>query len=161
MRFRLLLLSLIAFVLAAVLSPSSAFAKPRMLVGLQDDPTLRWPPDRAKNFGLAQQAHVGIVRTTVYWSRIAEKKPRNAANPFDKAYRFSDLDEFVRDVGLRGMEVMLTIWGTPKWAIHGGAGTTRRQTRRPAEVRPGRRQPLLRPASRICLRPLLHGLERD
>ena len=120
MRFRLpLLLPLIALVLTAVLSPSPALANSRMLVGLQDDPTLRWRPDRARNFGLAQQAHVGIVRTTVYWSRIAEKKPRNAANPFDRAYRFSDLDEFVRNAGLHGMEVMLTIWGTPKWANHG------------------------------------------
>ena len=34
------------------------------------------------------------------------------------------------------------------------------QTRRPAEVRPGGRKPLLRPASGISLRPLLHGLER-
>jgi hypothetical protein len=119
MRFRLLLLPLIAIVLAAVLSPSSAFAKPRMLVGLQDDPSLRWRPDRAEAFRLVQQAHAGIVRTTVYWSRIAETKPRNAANPFDKAYRFSDLDEFVRNAGLHGMEVMLTIWGTPKWANHG------------------------------------------
>src|SRR5580765_9045520 len=121
MRFRLLLLllPLIALALTAVLSPSPALAQPRMLVGLQDDPTFRWRPDRARNFGLAQQAHVGIVRTTVYWSRIAEKRPRNAANPFDRAYRFSDLDEFVRNAGLHGMEVMLTIWGTPKWANHG------------------------------------------
>lgn len=120
MRLRLpLLLSLFAFVLAAALAPSSALAKPRMLVGLQDDPTLRWRPDRRAAFNLAQRAHAGIVRTTVYWSRIAERRPRDAANPFDKAYRFSDLDEFVRNAGLHGMEVMLTIWGTPKWANHG------------------------------------------
>src|SRR3954454_8182717 len=119
MRIRLLLLPLFAIVLAAVFSPSSAFAKPRMLVGLQDDPTLRWRPDRAAAFGLAQRAHVGIVRTTVYWSRIAETRPQNAANSSDKAYRFSDLDEFDRNAGLHGMEVMLTIWGTPTWANHG------------------------------------------
>jgi hypothetical protein len=119
MRFRLLLLPLIALVLAAGLSSSPALAKPRMLVGIQDDPTLRWRPDRRAAFGLAQKAHVGIVRTTVYWSRIAETRPRKATNSFDRAYRFSDLDEFVRNAGLHGMEVMLTIWGTPKWANHG------------------------------------------
>ena len=120
MRLRLLLpLPLIALVLAAAFAPSSALAEPKMLIGLQDDPTLRWRPDRKAAFGLAQRAHVGIVRTTVYWNRIAETRPRNAANPFDRAYRFSDLDEFVRNAGLHGMEVMLTIWGTPKWANHG------------------------------------------
>ena len=90
-----------------------------MLVGFQDDPAFRWRPNRAAAFRMAQQTHAGIVRTTVYWSRIAETKPRNATNPFDRAYRFSDLDEFVRNAGLHGMEVMLTIWGTPKWANHG------------------------------------------
>jgi Cellulase (glycosyl hydrolase family 5) len=114
-----LLLPLTALVLAGFLSPPSAFAKPRMLIGLQDDPSLRWRPDRRAAFDLAQRAHAGIVRTTVYWSRIAPTRPRNAANPFDRAYRFSDLDEFVRNAGLHGMEVMLTIWGTPKWANHG------------------------------------------
>jgi hypothetical protein len=90
-----------------------------MLVGFQDDPAFRWRPNRAAAFRMAQQTHAGIVRTTVYWSRIAQTRPRNAANPFDRAYRFSDLDEFVRNAGLHGMEVMLTIWGTPKWANHG------------------------------------------
>jgi len=122
MRLRLrFLLPLFALVLVALLAPSPVFAKPRMLIGLQDDPSLRWRPERAAAFRLAQQAHAGIVRTTVYWSRIAERRPRNAANPFDRAYRFSDLDEFVRNASLHGMEVMLTIWGTPKWA-NGGKG---------------------------------------
>jgi Cellulase (glycosyl hydrolase family 5) len=119
MRLRLPLISLLALVLAAAVAPSAALAKPRMLVGLQDDPSLRWRPDRKAAFNLAQKAHTGIVRTTVYWSRIAETRPRDAANPFDRAYRFSDLDEFVRNAGMHGMEVMLTIWGTPKWANHG------------------------------------------
>jgi hypothetical protein len=119
MRLRLPLISLVALVLAATVAPSLATAKPRMLVGVQDDPTLRWRPDRKAAFRVAQKANVGIVRTTVYWSRIAETRPRNGANPFDRAYRFADLDEFVRNAGTHGMEVMLTIWGTPKWANHG------------------------------------------
>ena len=92
-----------------------------MLIGFQDDPSLRWRDDRLAVWDLAQQAGAGIVRTTVYWSRIAETKPANGANPFDPAYRFDDLDEFVRNAGLHGMEVMLTIWGTPQWA-NGGKG---------------------------------------
>jgi hypothetical protein len=92
-----------------------------MLIGFQDDPSLRWRDDRLVAFDLAQQADAGIVRTTVYWSRIAESRPANAANPFDPAYRFDDLDEFVRNAGMHGMEVMLTIWGTPSWA-NGGKG---------------------------------------
>src|SRR5262245_61727594 len=114
MRLRLFLV-LSACALASLL-PAAASAQPRMLIGFQDDPSLRWRDDRATVFDLAQQAGAGIVRTTVYWSRIAETRPANGANPFDPAYHFDDLDEFVRNAGLNGMEVMLTIWGTPTWA---------------------------------------------
>ena len=120
MRLRLFLVAAAACT-AAVLFPVSASAQPRMMIGFQDDPSLRWRDDRLAVFDLAQQAHAGIVRTTVYWSRIAQTKPANGANPFDPAYRFDDLDEFVRNAGLHGMEVMLTIWGTPSWA-NGGKG---------------------------------------
>ena len=50
------------------------------------------------------------------WRRGA---PRMPANPFDRAYRFADLDEFVRNAATRGIAVMLTIWGTPGWANRG------------------------------------------
>ena len=117
MRLRLFLVA--AACATAVLIPVSASAQPRMMIGFQDDPSLRWRDDRLAVFDLAQQANAGIVRTTVYWSRIAQTRPANGANPFDPAYRFDDLDEFVRNAELRGMDVMLTIWGTPSWANNG------------------------------------------
>src|SRR5262249_38287275 len=115
MRFRLSLV-LFACALSALVAPLIGSAAPRMLIGFQDDPSLRWRDDRLEAFDLAQEANAGIVRTTVYWSRIAETRPTNAVNPFDPAYAFDDLDEFVRNAGMHGMEVMLTIWGTPAWA---------------------------------------------
>jgi hypothetical protein len=118
MRFRLMLVT-VACALAALVFPLLASAQPKMLIGFQDDPSLRWRDDRLNVFDLAEQARAGIVRTTVYWSRIAESRPARATNPFDSAYRFDDLDEFVRNAGLHGMEVMLTIWGTPSWANSG------------------------------------------
>jgi hypothetical protein len=127
MRFRLICLTF-ACALAAVLCPLTASAQPRMLVGFQDDPSLRWRDDRQNIFDFAEKAHAGLVRTTVYWSRIAERRPANAANPFDPAYRFDDLDEFVRNAGMHGMEVMLTLWGTPAWA-NGGKGQNYAPTR--------------------------------
>ena len=121
MRFRLICLTFACALGAVLYFPLTASAEPRMMVGFQDDPSLRWRDDRQSVFDVAEAAHAGIVRTTVYWSRIAENRPANAANPFDPAYRFDDLDEFVRNAGLHGMEVMLTIWGTPSWA-NGGKG---------------------------------------
>ena len=71
---------------------------------------------------LAQQADAGIVRTTVYWSRIAETRPANGAEPVRPARTASTTSTSSSATpALHGMEVMLTIWGTPSWA-NGGKG---------------------------------------
>ena len=69
--------------------------------------------------GQARAANATIVRTLVDWSKTAPTRPANAANSFDPAYRFSDIDELVRNAQQRGLEVVITIWGTPKWANGG------------------------------------------
>ena len=52
----------------------------------------------------------------MYWSRVAPLRPASPSNPFDPAYRWDDLDELVRSAQFRGLETLLTIWGTPNWA---------------------------------------------
>ena len=118
----------LVFVLLGLAAPISAFAADRMWVGFQDDPTFRWRADRSAMLDDAADANAGIVRTTVYWSRIAPRRPANPSNPFDSAYRFDDLDEFVRAAQFRGMETLLTIWGTPSWA-NGSKGQNYAPTR--------------------------------
>ena len=46
-------------------------------------------------------------------------RPLDPTDPFDPRYKFDDLDELVRNTQQRGMEVLITIWGTPKWANRG------------------------------------------
>lgn len=92
-----------------------------MWFGLLDDQTFRWAPDRAAGWNEAKTAHASIVRTVVRWDQIARWRPANRLSPFDPAYNFSDLDEFVIRAQQRGIEVMLTLWGTPGWA-NGDAG---------------------------------------
>jgi hypothetical protein len=87
-----------------------------MWVGFQDDPSFRWVDDRHAQLDRAQEANATVIRTTVYWSKVAPRRPQNAANPFDPAYALDDLDEMVRQSQARGLEVMLTLWGTPRWA---------------------------------------------
>src|SRR5581483_11648488 len=125
-RFRLLLLACAAVLVCAV--PAASSAADRMLVGFQDDPSLRWLGTRDANLDAAAATHASIIRTTVYWARVAPTRPSNAADPFAKQYRFDDLDEFVRNATLRGMTVMLSIWGTPPWA-NGGKGQNYAPTR--------------------------------
>ncbi|HET9288169.1 MAG TPA: cellulase family glycosylhydrolase, partial [Gaiella sp.] len=77
--------------------------------------------DRQAELDAVRAANATIVRTLVEWRSVAPTRPRSATNSFDPAYRFADLDEFVRNAQQRGMEVLMTIWGTPKWA-NGGKG---------------------------------------
>jgi len=114
------LIRILVLVLAALaVVPPTAGAAPRMLVGFQDDAGFLWRPSRATVLDSAAAANASIVRATVIWANVAKTRPKTATDPFDSAYNFADVDELVRGAQLRGMEVLLTIWGTPKWANAG------------------------------------------
>jgi len=105
-----------AILVAAVLAPVAASAD-RMWVGFHDDPSLRFDANRASEMDTATATnHASVLRTLVTWADVAPTRPANAGDPFDPAYRFDDLDEFVRNAQLRNAEVLITLWGTPKWA---------------------------------------------
>ena len=107
-------------VLAAVF-PARAVAGPRLYVGLFDDQAFRWQAGRHANLDVAERDGATVIRTIVTWSEIAPRRPRHAADPFAREYRFNDLDDLVRSAAQRGIQVLLTIWGTPSWA-NAGAG---------------------------------------
>jgi hypothetical protein len=109
----------IVAVLGALLAPALASASPRMYIGFHDDPNFRYEERRAGMLDQARDANTTIVRTLVTWANVAPTRPANASNPFDSAYLFNDLDELVRNTQDRDMEVLITIWGTPKWANGG------------------------------------------
>jgi hypothetical protein len=90
-----------------------------MHVGFHDDPSFRYDERRTEMLDQARDANATIVRTLVTWANVAPTRPANAADPFDPAYRFNDLDELVRNTQERDLEVLITIWGTPKWANGG------------------------------------------
>jgi hypothetical protein len=111
---RPLLVLLCALALAA-----PANASPRLYLGFLDDLSLRWDSDRAAAFDLARESDATVVRTVVHWNAVAAARPADAADSGDPAYDFRDVDEFVRNAQQRGLEVLLTIWGTPVWANSG------------------------------------------
>jgi len=119
---------LLAAGIAALASPTRGTAAQRMPIGFMDDPAFRWSADAPQELDQAKTAHASIVRTIANWSTIASRRPSRATNPFDPAYRLNDLDELVRNAQSRGIVVMITIWGTPKWA-NGGRGPTVAPTR--------------------------------
>lgn len=100
----------------------------RLAIGFQDDPSFRWSSDRVALLDDARSANARVIRTLVDWSVAAPTRPRHPADPFDPAYRLGDVDELLRQAQLRGIDVLVTIWGTPAWA-NGGAGRNHLPTR--------------------------------
>jgi hypothetical protein len=102
--------------LTAAVSIPAASAADRMWVGFHDDPVLRFDGGRTEALDRARGNGAAVVRTLVEWHKVAPTKPTTATDPFDAAYKFDDVDELVRNAQQRGMEVLITIWGTPGWA---------------------------------------------
>jgi Cellulase (glycosyl hydrolase family 5) len=110
---------LVVLVLAAVAATSTASAANRMWMGFHDDPVFRWNDGRMDELDKAVFEHATIIRTLVTWANVAPTKPQDASDPFDPAYKLDDVDELVRNAQQRGIEVLITIWGTPSWANGG------------------------------------------
>lgn len=91
----------------------------RLIVGFQDDASFRWAADRAASLDTAAAANASVIRTIVTWKDAAMSRPADARDPFDPAYHFDDLDDLARSAQQRGIELLLTIWGTPDWANGG------------------------------------------
>jgi Cellulase (glycosyl hydrolase family 5) len=111
-------LALVACAFLALSAPV-ANAAPRMLMGFQDDPSFRWADDSQLLLDRAAGTGVSMIRTTADWRAIAPTRPSRATDSFDPAYKFGDLDDMVRRAQQRGVETLITIWGTPKWANGG------------------------------------------
>src|SRR5262245_33999309 len=107
---------LIALVVLLAVPAASVQAAERMPVGFFDDPTFRWATAPEPNLKSGKQAHASIVHVLADWSQIAETKPSSPLNGSDPAYDLSDVDALVRTAPKYGMQVMITISGTPRWA---------------------------------------------
>lgn len=107
-------------VAAAATASGNATGAQRMYVGFQDDPSFRFRENRKDNLEAARRAGATIIRTEVTWAQVAATKPANPSNPFDPAYApLASVDDLVREAQRRGIEVLLTIYGTPGWANGG------------------------------------------
>ena len=91
-------------------------------LGIQDD-QLPVVPIRDIPARLDRLASTGvrITRVDVLWSEVAPRRPRNAADPDDPAYRFGRYDRIVDGLARRGITPMLNVYWSPAWA-NGGRG---------------------------------------
>jgi hypothetical protein len=120
MRLRLLLPLLAAASLAAAAAQGAAGAtappaRP-VLLGFEDEASFLWSSARFANLDRAAVARARVIRVTADWAQLAPRRPASPTSPRDSAYRFNGLDDLIWQAELRGMQVLLTIWGTPRWA---------------------------------------------
>jgi hypothetical protein len=117
-----------AFAAAAALCVPAASAAPGMLVGMLDDANTLGDP--ASTFPVLSELHVQVVRMTLSWRATAPTQPASPRNPDDPAYNWTRVDRAVQAADDAGIQVLLTIWGTPGWANGGQA-----QQRAPTNAR--------------------------
>jgi hypothetical protein len=106
-------LSLTLLALALAL-PAQALASPAIRYGVQDDAWIRYGPgtldqrlDRLSSLG------VDVVRINMAWNRV---------EPHRGVFHWSGYDAVVKGLHARGIEPMLTLLSTPRWA-NGGRGS--------------------------------------
>ena len=112
-------IALIVVLALMALPAAAAKANPRMQIGFFDDPSFRWSKSTAANLESASKTGASIMHVLADWSQIAASKPASPLNGDDPAYKISDLDALVRTAPKYGLQVMITITGTPKWANGG------------------------------------------
>jgi hypothetical protein len=104
---------------SAANSPSSSAAgyqtlRSGMLVGFYDDEQVYgrtgWAMTQLKSL------RAGIVRITIHWSNVAKRRPVSPANPADRAYNWSAVDQVISQAAKNRVRVLATIFGTPRWA---------------------------------------------
>src|SRR5262245_47256277 len=108
-------------VVAFALHVSAAAAAPGVRYGIQDDAWLASGPgtldarlDRLQSLGVA------IVRYTVHWNQCAPRQPARALQANDPAYRWSLVDPVLQGLHERGIQAVVTLVGSPRWANGGG-----------------------------------------
>src|SRR5581483_2282495 len=104
----------------ALLAPGSASASNSMLLGLFDDAVTL--DSNTNAFPLLQSLHVQVVRMTLTWGGpggVANKLPAHPSDPSDPAYDWGRYDQAVQRANDAGVQLLMTIVGTPAWANGG------------------------------------------
>jgi hypothetical protein len=115
-KISLALLTLVLCAFAATAKPEPADAARGMLVGIYDP---NQPLDSpAKAFPTLKNLRAQIIRIDLNWgARVAAKKrPLHPTDPTDPAYNWDRYDELVLNAKKNKIQVLFTIYGTPRWA---------------------------------------------
>ena len=107
-------------VLVVLVGASPAHAAPGALYGIQDDAWLAHGPGTLESrLDELDRLGVDVVRYTVRWDLIAQERPTTARDDGDPAYDWRGTDAVLRGLRRHGIEPVVTLFGTPRWANGG------------------------------------------
>jgi len=102
---------------AAVWTAAPASAAHGIRYGIQDDAWLLDGPGTLQHrLDLVQSLGVTTVRFTIHWDGVAPTRPARALAENDPAYRWGGIDGVLQGLHARGIEPLVTLYGTPGWA---------------------------------------------
>jgi hypothetical protein len=114
-RICIALITLVLCALAATAKPQPAAAAPGMLVGIFDPAQTITNPD--KTFPMLVNLRVQIIRLNLDWGAVVAKtRPDHPTDPADPAYDWEIFDKVVLNAAKHKIQVLFTIYGTPRWA---------------------------------------------
>ena len=108
----LLLIVLCSF--AASARPQPANAARGMLVGIFDPNRPFDTPDQT--FPMLVNLRAQIIRVNLDWYNVAKKRPEFPSDPKDPAYDWDRYDTLLLNADKNKIQVLFTIYGTPRWA---------------------------------------------
>jgi hypothetical protein len=100
--------------LAATVKAEQAQAARGMLVGIYDPVQPLAAPE--KTFDTLAKLRAQIIRLNLDWNLIARKKPATPTDPADPAYDWATYDRAVLNAADKKIQVVFTVYGTPRWA---------------------------------------------
>ena len=113
--------ALAAAVVFAALSVQPASAAPGLRVGIVEHAHAFYgDPDRL--YPILRQLRADVLRVNLNWGGqigVARRRPEEAFDPRDPAYDWRIYDRAVIQAERHGIDVVFSIFGTPKWANNG------------------------------------------
>ena len=119
-RICIALITIVLSAVAATARPDNALAARGMQIGIFDPVQPIVAPE--KTFPTLVKLHVKVIRVGLDWGGlfgVTKKRPAHATDPADSAYDWSVYDRVVMNAKKYKIQVLFSIYGTPKWAQSG------------------------------------------
>ena len=107
---------------AACVAATSVQASRGVRYGIEDDAWLESGPGTLdQRLATFKRLGVPLVRYTLHWNEVADRRPKDPGSPRDPAYDWRRPDRILRGLRRAGLTPVLTLVGTPAWANGGRA----------------------------------------